>query len=239
MREISIENWKNNRPPDENRIPEITRQLQKTSYVDGIIYLAYDEKLQKYYCYDGIHRVHSLMFLYSKADNGYEYNHFVTLHIIPYIENEIRVKFENINKCIPVPQLYVVKEYEKDMKEMIIKVTKYFTNKYKLHFTHSSHPNIPNENRDVFTNKITAFIEKYENEIGEKYSKYDKESDKALIEELELFNTYRKENEIRRFKKLTAKQREKCSKSGCYLFITKDWETMFWNYTSQNNTIIL
>jgi hypothetical protein len=87
LKEIQIENWIYNRPPDYTRIPEIIKQLEKQNYVDGFIYLVkYGEN--KYYCYDGIHRLEALRYLYERNN---KINHKIIIHLINnYDEQEIK-----------------------------------------------------------------------------------------------------------------------------------------------------
>lgn len=253
---IQIKNWENNRPPDETRIPKILKKIRDFDYVDGIIYLAYNQQKNIYYCYDGIHRITSLTQLYTNNLNNppnniyinitnYDditniMNHNIILHIIPYDEDSIMMKFNMINKCIPVPEIYTKKDREQDIKNMLIKVIEYFMLNYKEYFTHSKHPNIPNENRDRMMDKLySGVIERYHNDIGEKYTKYSKDNYKKLIDELLEFNTYRKANDVKVLRKLTSKQIEKCEKKAFYLFISKDWENSFYKFIHNNNSILI
>lgn len=209
---IPIVNWEYNRPYDPKRIPEIVSQLEKQEYVDGIIYLTLkDDELV---CYDGIHRIEALKLLTKQKT---EVNHKLIIHYYnEYDEITIKNKFELLNKCIPVPELYTNAHKELRVKNVIDTIVKHYTSIYKDMFKPSNNPIVPHENRDRFIDKIDYIISEVNIE------NIDSET---FINSINIYNEYIKTN-INKFK-ITVKQLKKCSDNNCYLFIKKDWHSMF------------
>jgi len=214
LRKMEIKNWIYNRPPDMVRIPEIANILEKQNYLDGFIYLVkYGEN--KYYCYDGIHRLEALKYLYKRNNEfNNKVNHKIIIHLITtYDEYDIKKKFELLNKCVPVPEIYTKATQELNKKNIIEEVVYYLYEKYNSHFSPNKKPNIPNENRDVLMDKLRELINN-----NEKMNMLKKEQIKKLFE---LFNNKMKgkQNHL----KLTNKQKMKCEKNNCFIFASKNW----------------
>lgn len=218
---IIIENWKFNRPPDFIRIPQIANHIRHSDYIDGIIYLVKTDTIEDtdssgnkitktiYECYDGIHRIEALRYL-QKSQNV---NHKVVFHITN--ENDdiiIKSKFEKLNKCIPVPELYSNASKQLDLIKKVEEIAKHFVTIYSKHFSPNRKTNVPNENRDLFIDKLSTFITSY---------RLSALSVEYIISTLERYNTIMKENVS--FYKLTKKQLDKCKKYNCYMFISKNW----------------
>lgn len=217
----NICNWELNRPYDNKRIPEIVEQLKRQDYVDGIIYLT--KKDNTIICYDGIHRIEALKWLEKINPH---INHKIVVHYYPYYNEQlIKSKFETLNKCVPVPELYTSAHKELNIKNMIEQVVKHFHTTYSNMFKPSAKPNIPHENRDIFTNKIQHIIE----ELNLFHL-----SSNDFINILENYNSMLREkfnqNQNKTKTKLSKKQLEKCQCNNCYLFMTKDWEFKFIRY---------
>jgi hypothetical protein len=222
LSKIEINNWKYNRPPDMNRIPEIVKYYKRSKIIDGVIYIVKIEDL--YYCYDGIHRLEAL-----KSMNK-EIKLIIDIYNNP-LEEIIYGRFRKINRAIPVPDLYITKEesvkesVKENVKEKIENVINYFKKNYNEYFSSSSRCNKPNENRDSMNNKLYELLNE-----NEKKELFNNISSKEIIEYLEYKNKYFKKyvNEY----KLTNSQLKKCKEKDFYLFITKDWHI-------KNNNILL
>lgn len=229
LQNIHIKNWEYNRPADMVRIPEIAKQLKKQNYIDGFIYLVKSNETYHsrpvFYCYDGIHRIEALHYL-SNSNNDTcststnttsqtrELDYKMVVHVYyEYDEMEIKRKFETLNKCIPVPEIYTKAEKELNMKNTIQEIVHYFYQKYTRHFSSNRRPNLPNENRDMFMEKITEFFHEHSELLMFHSNK--------LIELIEQFNSIMREK--CRIIKMTQKQRDKCEKNDCFLFIRKNW----------------
>ena len=213
LSQIEIENWHYNRPPDNTRIPEIIYQLKNQDYVDGILYLTNDN--DSIICYDGIHRIESLKLL--SHDIKCNIDHKLLIHYYPsYNEQIIKQKFETLNKCVPVPEIYTSAHKELNIKETVEEIVRYYTEKNPLMFKPSKKPNIPHENRDVFTDKVYYIIQ----ELQLTNFKYDK-----ILDAFKQFNNLMFEK--KQFLKLSAKQRKKCEDNKCYIFTRKDWDRVF------------
>lgn len=227
LSKMNIYNWELNRPYDNTRIPEIVEQLKRQDYIDGIIYLA--KKDNRVICYDGIHRIEAIKYLQKTKNN---INHKIIVHYYPfYNEQLIKYKFETLNKCVPVPELYTSAHKELNIKNMIEDIVKHFYVKYFNMFKPSAKPNIPHENRDNFTNKIQNIIE----QLDLFHMNFN-----DFINFMEKYNIILREkvNQNETKIKLSKKQLEKCKYNNCYLFITKDWEFRFIQYyKTRNNTI--
>jgi len=210
---FSIKNWHLNRPHDNTRLPEIIHQLKEQDYVDGIVYIA--KKEDTYVCYDGIHRIEALKLL--RHDIDCTIDHKIIVHYTPiYNERAIKQRFESLNKCVPVPEIYTSAHKELDVKNTIEIIIKYLTEKYPSMFKASRRPNIPHENRDLCTDKIHTIIK----ELSLESVSHDK-----IIDLIEQFNFQMRER-ISSLK-LTVKQMHKCGDTNCYLFIRKDWDRSF------------
>ncbi len=141
LSQYDIRNWRLNRPHDETRVPDIMKQLKTQEYVDGIIYMCRDRN--GLICYDGIHRIESLKTLYQMDST---HTHTMLVHLIPeYDEAKIRDKFDSLNKCIPVPEIYSSAHRELDNKKLVEDIVKYFTSTYPEMFKPTKRPNLPHE----------------------------------------------------------------------------------------------
>jgi hypothetical protein len=212
-----IINWEYNRPYDNKRIPEIAEQLKKQDYVDGVIYLF--QRDNQIICYDGIHRIEALKYLDNTIENNKikKCNHKIIVHFYPFYNEEIiKHRFVSLNKCIVVPEIYTKAHKLLDIKTNIEHIVKHFHTKYNNMFKSSSRPNIPHENRDIFTDKIQHILE--ELQIS---------NEQDFIQMFENFNNHLREN-INHFK-VSKKQIEKCNNNNCYFFIKKDWNYQFVN----------
>ena len=203
---LNIKPWKFNRPPDQERIKRIAYHVKDVQYVDGIIHLQYKDNA--FYCYDGLHRLEALKML----NNSSYYKHVlkdmnILLNIrINATDGEIMDHFNMLNKCVPVPDIYVDIRNAKEI-QLIENAVTYFSQTYPTHFSISRNPNIPNENKDRMKDRLKGILESYPDECH-------------LIDILKKHNNYISENIP---VKTSEKQLEKCRKSGFYLFLKRDW----------------
>jgi hypothetical protein len=211
---IEIVNWKYNRPYDPLRIKEIAKTMITTNYVDGIIYIVCNDTDPEnivYECYDGIHRIETMKYLQTKYS---DVNHKILIHYTSeYNESEIKVKFEALNKCVPVPEIYSNAARQLDMIQKMEFISSHYITLYPNHFSGNKKTNIPNENRDIFIDKISQFI---------KENRLESLTNENIIQIIDRYNNVMKEN--CKFYKLTKKQYDKCVKHNCFLFISKRWD---------------
>ena len=206
-------NWKFNRPPDESKVDEIRKQIIKSKNVDGIIHIAQiftKDKSFKYVCYDGNHRREALKDISNMK---------VLVCLLRHASNEtIKNEFIRLNKATPVPELYI----PNDIDELLIAKTKlaieecikFFRSRYPKHFSSSRRPKRPNINQDTLNDILYDYIK--ENSL---FSITKKE----LIRKLITINvSYIREEKID-LSKIPPKILEKCKKTGCYIFLKKDF----------------
>ncbi len=233
---LNSQNWKYNRPPDEIRIEEIKKYIvRKDTNILQPFYIHYDTNTQTYEILDGIHRYTALKEL-RVSNMEFEPQQIINrkmvfVHLfIDLTEGALIDIFQDLNKTVPVPNLYIACSpisVDADEKEAVGDITKDWQRKYKSHFSHSPNCNIPNINRDTFMNLLSNLYNKY------------RVRNKARLEEiLELAN-----NSIREYvesgvhsraipNKFSDKQKDKCRETGCYIFLYK--EDMI-NYFIQSN----
>jgi hypothetical protein len=208
-----INNWRLNRPHDPSRLPEITYQLDQNDYVDGIIYLV-NVGDGKYECFDGIHRIEAMRELSKTKDcNNYR---LLICYYPEYNETQIKQKFETLNKCIPVPHIYTKDSQELEKRKTVERLVEIYRERFPEMFKPSTRPQVPHENRDIFTNKI--------DDLMEQIQVYDTHT---ICELFDRFNMYMKRKVETRKIKLTKKQRDKCEKYNCFIFASKDWDNRF------------
>ena len=225
-------NWDFNRPPDLSRSYDIAKYIYKSrKYYDTILTVKYNNKKKCFDIIDGIHRYEALKIIKEKNcssldlltpgefgsnnDASWLYDSYILLNIrFNSIESEIIELFLNINKSIPVPDLYVkdiTQDSSKEKREIIQNIANDWQYKYKAHFSSNIHPNKPNINRDKFIDFLDNLYEKH-NICDKNFEKR-----KIILENLlEKLNTNILYNLP---KKITNNIKEKCLKSGCWLFI--------------------
>jgi len=195
--------WSKNRPVDMDRVCEIANHLNKqdNKLVDGIIYLAIlkDEGI---ICYDGNHRRNSFKYL-----NG---NYKCIVDVIEYPSfNELKQLFMNLNKCVPISELYHNPDaYSLEQKNIINNIANKISLKWKNHKSNSPRPRKPNFNREVFVNELTKIL--VENALSI--------TEHRLYEALLKLNEFYK-NKYIHSSSISSKMREKCIANECYLFL--------------------
>jgi hypothetical protein len=154
---LNVKNWSKNRPPNEKRIEEIKKSIENKELVNGIIYLAYLN--DEWICYDGIHRLTSYIELNMRKTKV-----LVDVMYEEIEEMDVIKCFMNINKTVPVPQLFK-EDINSEIKIKIIDCVKRFNDRYKEFFSNSNKPRIPNTNRDVFQDFIYDIYLSYPDKI--------------------------------------------------------------------------
>lgn len=212
FKNINIRRWQCQRPPDSIRITDIVKYIKREKYVDGIIYLYYDKKDDCFYCYDGLHRTQALRLLIKE-------NYPIDLNIMISVrrnvnQGDIMEHFNSLNKCIPVPDIYVGVR-NANIITTVESVVNQYVDRYPQHFSTSRNPNAPNENKDRMKDRIKHIIEKQDND--------DLICENNLISILETLNEHIRNNIPR---KCSKNQIDKCITSGFYLFLHKEWHTI-------------
>jgi hypothetical protein len=222
--QAKVTNWKYNRPADLTRCADIARYIYiKKNIVDTMLYLSFNNQTQSYDVIDGIHRYTSLKIIKEENtkpldfitpsdfgnnnDANWLYESYILINIrINSSEGELIELFRSLNKSNPIPELYI-RDLNQEKREIIEAVSNNWQVKYKSHFSSTNKPNKPNMNRDRFIDLLEIVYDKYNISNDNKY----------LLEELLqrtntniLFNIPRK---------LSNSIKEKCSKTGLWLFI--------------------
>lgn len=225
---MNISNWKYNRPPDITRCNDIASYIyNRKSIVDSMIYILFNNKKKLYEIYDGAHRINALniikdnniLIINNNNDTNINetkisdsLNWLVESYIILNIkfnctDSDIIESFKTLNKSSPVPDIYI-RDETTERKKIIEQVAIKWQNKYNSHFVSSSRPYRPNTNRDRFIELLDNIYDKYK--IGE--------TERDLSQIMDASN-YNISMNIPSKLKLTQQIIEKCSSTGCWIFI--------------------
>jgi hypothetical protein len=213
--------WKYNRPPNQERVEEIGNSLnekkEKLSFIFQCIYNKEEHGLE---LIDGMHRYHAIKYLSSileeNEENEWFYKSVLLIEAKVYNteDKEVKVWFSAINNCIPVPDLYIDPDEQK--REIVEEVVnKYYSiPKYNSHFK-GARPNIPNTNKEQFTELICFVYEQFDISIETKKNIYKILEDiNKTIEQIVSNDDPKKFN-----KKISIKSMEKCYDTKMYLFL--------------------
>ena len=202
--EMPIINWSYNRPPDIQRCIEIGEHyLYEKTWPQDPFYLNYNnEKDQVFEIYDGSHRLKALQGL--NLDSSILDKEILINVRFNTQDADIIKAFTNLNKSIPVPNLYI-HDAPREKKNLIEKIVNEWIFQYPSHFSSSVRPNVGNTNRDLFMNFIEQIYDKTPNQNEVK----DRITDIHSWSKLHLP------------KKLSVPVLKKCQESGCYLFLNK------------------
>lgn len=219
-----ITNWKYNRPADLTRCFDIARYVYGSkNVIDTMVYLSFNNQKQSFDVIDGIHRYTALKIIKdanskeldlitpsefgNNNDAKWLYDSYIILNIrMNASDGDLIELFKSLNKSNPIPDLYI-RDANKDKRDIIETVSNNWQVKYKSHFSSNNKPNKPNVNRDRFIDLLEMIYDKY---------KITSENKFLLEELLQRTNTQISFNVPR---KLSPAIKEKCSKSGLYLFI--------------------
>jgi hypothetical protein len=230
--DFNICKWEFNRPPDNIRVSDISNYIHKGGSIDWIIYCTYISKIgeiSKIEVYDGMHRISAIkeyIHMYELSLNTRcalrDSSILISIKINPTLGETIDA-FQNINRCVSIPELYIDKsliiEGINIKKNIIEEIIQDWTNRFKSHFKSSMRTIIPNINRDIFIDIIDKIYDYYE--IKTKHQ---------LENILNSANTHIKNN-ISNIK-YTEPALNKCKKTGCYLFMIK--QISLYSYITTN-----
>jgi hypothetical protein len=226
-----IENWQFNRPPDMVRCIEIARYIfnNKEKPIDTMFYISYNNLQKSLDMLDGIHRFTSLKILQNELKKsldlitGTETEFNVTNNNIEWFNDKpilINIRFNNtqeqlmelfktLNKSQPVPQLYL-RDSGMEKRKAIEEIANEWQIKYPNHFSFSTTPNIGNTNRNKFIDLLDKIYTKY------------RINENKVQEFRELLEQANHNISLNIPSKIKEKTRERCQKSGCYLFLYKN-----------------
>lgn len=227
LKKYNLSNWNRNREPDDKRIPELAEYIKGCQTLDHYLYISYthDEKL---IYYDGAHRIEALKLL-SKTNNID--NYLFLIHLRHYDEKYMIDKFNSLNKSISLPEIYQFNPYVDKLKNIILSFVRKYRDKHINYFKNSKRPQLPHENRDTFTDKLTNIIKELKIQ--------DVITEELLDEYFRKFNMLMK---LEQAKNLTTKQKKKCNDENFFVFCNKYWDKLFINYYNasklSNNSIV-
>lgn len=207
-----VQNWKHNRPPDPNRCREIADTIcRRRQCVDWMFYASVLDN-GTICILDGIHRYTALKIIANEQQqqtNSWLLDQYIFLSLRYKMSagEEIDL-FQQINNSNPVPSLYYNNTSE-TKKRIIQDVLTVWMTRYKSHFSNSTRPQIPNTNRDQFTEMLDDLYEKHQ------ICESNKEDLTLVLEDL---NAYMRDNVP---KKTSISALAKCRETGCYLFLKK------------------
>jgi len=209
LKQINIKRWQCQRPPDSLRINAISDDIKREKCIDGIIYVYYDKTDRCLYCYDGLHRLGALRTL---IDEKYPIQLNILFSIRRNVtQGDIMEHFNTLNKCIPVPDIYLGVR-NANIITTVESVVNQYADRYPQHFSSSRTPNAPNENKDRMKDRLKHIIDASSGD--------DLDSEYNIISILETINEHIRTNIPR---KSSQKQLDKCEASGLYLFLQKEW----------------
>lgn len=183
-----IQNWKWNRPPDNEKIVEIMDSILKGIHVFSEIYIA---KIQNnWVCYDGNHRREALIKLMNthpqqvSHHQGYQQGQCVIVNVyIDATDDIIKQRFIQLNKTTPVPELYTnfgISNVNNTLRSDIENIVSYMCKKYKPFVSTSNNPQRPNFNRDKMIDDLYNLC------IERKYTSIDYEKFLSMLDELNI-----------------------------------------------------
>jgi hypothetical protein len=189
---LDVKQWKYNRPPDMNRVPEIHEWMKTFQRMDGVLNLAYISG-EGLVCFEGNHRRLALENLQI----------VVLIDIVWDATDEIvTYEFRRLNKSVCVPDLYIT-DTTSSLRVEIEDAVAEFRKKFPGNESTSGKPNRPNYNRDKLTDELTRIQRERVIPVSE------------LMNRLYVLNdTYSQYDKS----KLSSKIRTKCEETGLWLF---------------------
>jgi hypothetical protein len=214
LMQLPVCNWEYNRPPDAVRCADMAPYLAKPhTHLLQPFYVFYDTKANMYHILDGIHRYTALTMVAAAEEVQQK---LVCLHLFTDVSKGVLVDvFENINKTIPVPELYVkVGKHVSSEISVIEDIVADYTRRYKAHFSPNATFCAPNVNREAFVNLLTDLYEIHHIKDAGGLEKILQHTNKVIRDRVEAGLHTRSLPH-----KFSEKQKEKCRKSGLYLFL--------------------
>ena len=193
---MEIESWNGNRPHDPFRVEELKAYMETEWRCPGVICRAILNG--RSVCYDGNHR---RLALNPNVP-------FVVVDVMFNATEELIMKeFDNVNRSVPVPDIYV--KPQEDTKQAIETWVNEFCIKYHYRRSNSSRCNKPNFNRDALIQNISELLVELECTPKELF---------LAIEKLNI--VYEKDTTNKRLdkKQLTPAMKDACKTSGLWLF---------------------
>jgi hypothetical protein len=199
--------WSRNRDADLTRVDEMIRYHKSGGYIPKILHLAeiIDEGLV---CYDGNHRRELLNYIEKNENSEVE----CIIDVVYSVTHEdVYEIFENINKSVQLPAIYLNTENNKELLMNIVR--KYETN-YKPFLSPSPRCHAPQFNRDTFTDNLSEICDKLKSN-----SDFNINNLETYLDDL---NTYYSQQKLcREHSNYRQSIIEKCKKHNLWLFIDK------------------
>lgn len=197
--------WSRNRDADMERVREMIEFHNKGGYIPRIIHLA-ELKEEGMVCFDGNHR--------KEVFNACEEDDVMCIVDVMFnaTQSDVYKAFNNINKAIQLPAIYIEESNDDSVKQEIIQLVKEYETKYKQFVSTSDRCHAPHFNRDSLVDNIYQI-----------YTSFNKlVSVKQIGKLLERLNAeYAKGSMCRPHTKYRPALIDKCKKYNLWLFMDK------------------
>lgn len=197
-----IKRWSKNRECDQKRVQELLEYHKKGGYIPKLIHIA--NLKEGLICYDGNHRREMFDLLEDK-----NFNVIVDV-IFDAKEKDVYTSFENINKSVQLPSIYLGSNIATDIQDQIKELVRKYELRYPKLLSPSSRCAKPNFNRDSFTENIFDVYKYFEEEISI-------EDISTLFQKLNV--SYSKGMYCKDHSLIKSTILDKCRKYGLWLFI--------------------
>lgn len=210
----NIDVWKENRLVSKKRVEKIKNAIINKDIIHSTLYVSeiIKNNNKKYYLWDGQHRFLAIKECCSiYEDISFIDNIFFCIIYKNDTKNNMKKKFININKAIPVPSYYIDQLLDDNKKLKLKENTEWLCKKiretFKENESSSRNAKKPNYNSDIINEKIFDFFQK------KKLYNFDKD---LLWNQILLLNETLKDTLI-----LTNYVKIKANKYNCFLFCTE------------------
>lgn len=146
--------WSRNREPDQERVAKMNAFHNDGGYIPRMIHLA-DVAGEGLVCYDGNHRREVFN---AMADD-------TILCVVDVLfgasQSDVYAAFNNINKAVPLPAIFMGEHHEHhpdaaEVKVAILKLVKEYETKHRAYLSTSARCHAPHFNRDALVDNIHA-----------------------------------------------------------------------------------